>query len=155
MDDLKRYILENRAGFDDEPVPEGSRGRFMAKAVRTERRRVWIWAGPAAAAVVAVVFAVSGIYRGKDAGSLEKLMQEMARSEIEIMALVETNFPQDAEAVGNTLRSITAEAIPLASLLPDEMPDEERMNVLKDYYGRKAEALDRVRQYYENEIDKL
>lgn len=155
MDDLKRYILENRAGFDDEPLPVGSRERFMVKVARAEKRRVWIWAGPAAAAVLAVVSAVSGMYRDMDAGSLERLMLEMTRSEIEIMALVETNFPQDVEAVGNTLRSITAEAIPLASLLPDEMPDVERMEVLKEYYGRKAEALERVKRYYENEIKEL
>lgn len=155
MDDLKRYILENRAEFDDEPVPVGSRERFMVKAARAKNRRVWIWTGPAAAAILAVVFAVSGVYRGRGAASLERLMLEMTRSEIEIMALVETNFPQDVEAVGNTLRSITAEAIPLTSLLPDEMPDVERMEVLKEYYGRKAEALERVKQYYENEIKEL
>lgn len=157
MDDLKRYILENRAEFDDEPVPVGSREKFMVKAARAKNRCVWIWTGPAAAAaaILAVVFAVSGVYRGRGAASLERLMLEMTRSEIEIMALVETNFPQDVEAVGNTLRSIMAEAIPLTSLLPDEMPDVERMEVLKEYYGRKAEALERVKQYYENEIKEL
>lgn len=153
MDDLKRYILENRAEFDDVPVPVGSRERFLVKAARLKNKRMWIWTG--AAAILAAVFAVSGVYRGNDTAGLERMMLEMTRSEIEIMALVETNFPQDVESVGNTLRSIMSEAIPLASLLPDEMSDEERINVLKDYYGRKEEALERVKQYYENEIKEL
>ena len=53
--------------------------------------------------------------------------------------MVEMHNPQDVEVAGSTIRSITAEAIPMASLLPEELPSKERMRILKEYYGQKIE----------------
>ena len=154
MDNLEKYIKDNREAFDMVPVPEGSLDRLMAK---TRKRTIQIrlrWILPAAAAAaVLVLFFVTGYYNNDEKRHLNRMLEGIARSEIEIMTLVENSCPQDLETVGNTIRSITAEAIPMYSLLPDEMAPKERRKILDEYYGAKLEALDRVKEYYAHEMN--
>lgn len=133
------------------PVPEGSLDRLMAK---TRRRTIQIrlrWILPAAAAVLLLF--VTGHYNNDESRHLNKMLEGIARSEVEIMTLVEISCPQDLEAVGNTIRSITSEAIPMHSLLPDELTPKERRKILDEYYGAKLQALDRVKEYYAYEMN--
>lgn len=148
MDHLEKYIAENRVMFDQAPVPEGCRERFMRKAKRTPVRKV-LRAGVSVAAVSILLVA---FHFNDESRRLNRMLEDMARHEGEIRALVETSFPQDMDAVDNTLRSITSEAIPMVSLLPDEISSKERMRILADYYGTKMQALDKVMQYYEDQM---
>lgn len=151
MDNLEKYIKENREAFDTAPVPQGSLDRLMAK---TRRKAVQIrlrWILPAAA--VLVLFFVTGYYNNDEKRHLNRMLEGIARSEVEIMSLVENSYPHDLEAVGNTIRSITAEAIPMYSLLPEELSTKERRKILDEYYGAKLEALDRVKEYYAHEMN--
>ena len=154
MDNLEKYIKDNREAFDMVPVPEGSLDRLMAK---TRKRTIQIrlrWILPAAAAAaVLVLFFVTGYYNNDEKRHLNRMLEGIARSEIEIMTLVENSCPQDLETVGNTIRSITAEAIPMYSLLPEELSTKERRKILDEYYGAKLEALDRVKEYYAHEMN--
>lgn len=154
MDNLEKYIKENREAFDTAPVPQGSLDRLMAKTrKRTIQIRLrWILPAAAAAAALLVLF-VTGYYNNEEKRHLNRMLEGIARSEIEIMTLVENSYPHDLEAVGNTIRSITAEAIPMYSLLPDEMAPKERRKILDEYYGAKLEALDRVKEYYAHEMN--
>lgn len=152
MDNLEKYIKENREAFDTAPVPQGSLDRLMAK---TRRKAVQIrlrWILPAAAAAVLLLF-VTGYYNNEEKRHLNRMLEGIARSEIEIMTLVENSCPQDLETVGNTIRSITAEAIPMYSLLPEELSTKERRKILDEYYGAKLQALDRVKEYYAHEMN--
>lgn len=151
MDNLEKYIKDNREAFDMVPVPEGSLDRLMAK---TRRKAVQIrlrWILPAAAAVLLLF--VTGYYNNEEKRHLNRMLEGIARSEVEIMSLVENSYPHDLEAVGNTIRSITAEAIPMYSLLPEELSTKERRKILDEYYGAKLEALDRVKEYYAYEMN--
>lgn len=153
MDNLEKYIKENREAFDTAPVPQGSLDRLMAK---TRRKAVQIrlrWILPAAAAAAVLLLFVTGYYNNDESRHLNKMLEGIARSEVEIMTLVEISCPQNLEAVGNTIRSITAEAIPMYSLLPEELSTKERRKILDEYYGAKLQALDRVKEYYAYEMN--
>ena len=65
----------------------------------------------------------------------------MNSQEAQVIALVADVCPEEMDVVMNSIRSITAEAIPLPDLLPDELPVGEKIRIVKDYYGRKTEAL--------------
>ena len=155
MDDLKKYISEHRDDFDSMPLssmslPSGSKERFMAKVKRRNKvkrlGRICCTAISSAAAVLAVVAVLK--YETGESVNVARMVQKMADCEVEIMSMVEMHNPQDVEVAGSTIRSITAEAIPMASLLPEELPSKERMRILKEYYGQKIEALERVKSLY-------
>ncbi len=153
MDNLEKYIKDNREAFDMVSVPEDSLDRLMAK---TRRRTIQIrlrWILPAAAAAAVLLLFVTGYYKNEESRHLNKMLEGIARSEVEILTLVEMSCPLDLEAVGNTIRSITTEAIPMYSLLPDELTPKERRKILDEYYGAKLQALDRVKEYYAYEMN--
>lgn len=153
MDNLEKYIKENREAFDTAPVPQGSLDRLMAK---TRRKAVQIrlrWILPAAAAAAVLLLFVTGYYNNEEKRHLNRMLEGMASTEVEIMTLVEKSCPHDLDAVENTIRSITSEAIPMYSLLPDELTPKERRKILDEYYGAKLEALDRVKEYYAHEMN--
>lgn len=153
MDNLEKYIKDNREAFDTVPVPQGSLDRLMAKSRRRSVRHTLRWAVPAVAAAALLLLFVTGYYNNDESRHLNKMLEGIARSEVEIMTLVEISCPQDLEAVGNTIRSITSEAIPMYSLLPDELTPKERRKILDEYYGAKLQALDRVKEYYAYEMN--
>lgn len=153
MDRLEQYIKENRSSFDMELPPSGSRERFMAKleAEKPGRkvvnfRPVWLSAAVSAAAVVVAVIALS--YSGVDR-DIEKSILAMSSQEAQVIALVEEVCPQEMDIVMNSIRSITFEAIPFTDQLPDELPQKERVRIIKDYYGRKTEALQDLMACYD------
>lgn len=153
MDNLEKYIKDNREAFDMVPVPDGSLDRLMAK---TRKRTIQIrlrWILPAAAAAAVLVLFVTGYYNNEEKRHLNRMLEGMASTEVEIMTLVEKSCPHDLDAVENTIRSITSEAIPMYSLLPDELTPKERRKILDEYYGAKLEALDRVKEYYAHEMN--
>lgn len=149
MTELEKYISSNLEAFDSEPMPEGSKVRFM-DAVREERRkrRVKIirlaFAGIAAACAALMVFtSVPDLSR-----ELKLHHQRLAEKEIEIMAMAEMEYPDETDIIMNTVRSITAEAIPLEDQLPDEMSLREKSRILDEYYGRKVSALEELIEQY-------
>lgn len=153
MDNLEKYIKDNREAFDMVPVPEGSLDRLMAK---TRRKAVQIrlrWILPAASAAAVLLLFVTGYYNNEEKRHLNRMLEGMASTEVEIMTLVEKSCPHDLDAVENTIRSITSEAIPMCSLLPEELSTKERRKILDEYYGAKLEALDRVKEYYAHEMN--
>lgn len=149
MTELEKYISSNLEAFDSEPIPESSKVRFM-DAVREERRkrRVKIirlaFTGIAAACAVLMVFtSVPDLSR-----ELKLHHQRLAEKEIEIMAMAEMEYPDETDIIMNTVRSITAEAIPLEDQLPDEMSLREKSRILDEYYGRKVSALEELIEQY-------
>ena len=133
--------------------PSGSRERFMAKleAEKPGRkvvnfRSVWLSVAVSAAAVVVAVIALS--YSGVDR-DIEKSILAMSRQEAQVIALVEEVCPQEMDIVMNSIRAITFEAIPFTDQLPDELPEKERVRIIRDYYGRKIEALQDLMACYD------
>ena len=153
MDNLEKYIKDNREAFDMVPVPEGSLDRLMAKTRKSTIQIRLRWILPAAAAAAVLVLFVTGYHNNDECRQLNRMLEGMASTEVEIMTLVEKSCPHDLDAVENTIRSITSEAIPMYSLLPEELSTKERRKILDEYYGAKLEALDRVKEYYAHEMN--
>lgn len=135
------------------PVPDGSLDRLMTKTRRRSMRHALRWTIPAAAAAALLVLFLTEYHNNDESRHLNRMLEGIARSEVEIMTLVEISCPQDLEAVGNTIRSITAEAIPMQSLLPEELSPKEHRTILDEYYGAQLKALERVKEYYAHEMN--
>lgn len=149
MTELEKYISSNLEAFDSGPVPEGSKARFM-DAVGTERRksrtRVIVIAFSCIAAACAI-FMIMPL--GTDISrELQRHHMKLAEIETEIMVLAEKEYPYEAEAIMSTVRSITAEAIPLEEQLPDDMSMKEKSRILNEYYDQKIDALEKVITLY-------
>ena len=145
MTELERYISSNQEAFDCEPIPEGGKERFM-NAFRYERRKrrakVISMAFTAAAACVAILMTV--FVEPDISKELERQYTRLAEMENEILTIVETEYPEETDMIMNTLRTITADAIPLEEQLPDEMSAKEKSRILNDYYDLKYSALENL-----------
>ena len=64
--------------------------------------------------------------------------------ENEILTIVETEYPEETDMIMNTLRTITADAIPLEEQLPEELSTKEKSRILNEYYDLKYSALENL-----------
>lgn len=149
MTELEKYISSNLEAFDSEPVPEGSKARFM-DAVGTARRKSRMRVISIAFSCIAAACAAFMVLpvRPDIARELQRHHMKMAEIETEIMVLAGKEYPSEAEAIMSTVRSITAEAIPLEEQLPDEMSIKEKSRILNEYYDQKIDALEKVITLY-------
>ena len=145
MTELERYISSNIDAFDCEPLPEGVKERFM-DAVRQERRKnriqVLSIAFTGMAACIAIIMAV--LVEPDISKELERHYTRMAMKENEILTIVERECPEETDMIMNTLRTITADAIPLEEQLPEELSTKEKSRILNEYYDLKYSALENL-----------
>ena len=145
MTDLQRYISSNIDAFDCEPIPEGGKERFM-DAVRQERRKnriqVLSIAFTGMAACTAIIMAV--LVEPDISKELERHYTRMSMKENEILTIVEREWPEETDMIMNTLRTITADAIPLEEQLPEELSTKEKSRILNEYYDLKYSALENL-----------
>ena len=145
MTELERYISSNVEAFDCEPLPEGGKERFM-DAVRQERRKnriqVLSIAFTGMAACIAIIMAV--LVEPDISKELERHYTRMAMKETEILTIVERECPEETDMIMNTLRTITADVIPLEDQLPDELSAKDKSRILNEYYDLKFSALENL-----------
>ena len=145
MTELERYISSNVEAFDCEPLPEGGKERFM-DAVRQERRKnriqVLSIAFTGMAACIAIIMAV--LVEPDISKELERHYTRMAMKENEILTIVERECPEETDMIMNTLRTITADVIPLEDQLPDELSAKDKSRILNEYYDLKYSALENL-----------
>ena len=131
MTELERYISSNIDAFDCEPIPEGGKERFM-DAVRQERRenriQVLSIAFTGMAACIAIIMAV--LVEPDISKELERHYTRMVMKENEILTIVERECPEETDMIMNTLRTITADAIPLEEQLPEELSIKKMLFVI-------------------------
>lgn len=149
MNGMEKYIRENIGAFDTEPVPEGSRERFI-DAVNSERRRsrariISIAAAGIAAACAGLFFLPLEADLSKE---LDRQYRRLADVENEIMSIVQEQSPWETEYVKSTIRAITTETIPLEEQLPEELSDTEKKRIIKEYYTQKYTALEYLKTQY-------
>ena len=152
MDRLEQYIKDNLESFDSAIPSAGSRGRFI-EAVEKENsgKRKVLWfsvAGSAAAAVAAILLTIG--LSSTESIELKKNFNTLASLEAQIIDLAERNYPEEHQSVISSIRSITSQAIPLEDQLPPELNAEERIEILKQYYGKQVEALSMLLAEYES-----
>lgn len=145
MTELEKYISSNIDAFDCEPIPEGGKERFM-DAVRQERRKnriqVLSIAFTGMAACIAIIMAV--LVEPDISKELERHYTRMAMKENEILTIVERECPEETDMIMNTLRTITADVIPLEDQLPDELSAKDKSKILNEYYDLKYSALENL-----------
>lgn len=145
MTELERYISSNIDAFDCESIPEGGKERFM-DAVRQERRenriQVLSIAFTGMAACIAIIMAV--LVEPDISKELERHYTRMVMKENEILTIVERECPEETDMIMNTLRTITADAIPLEEQLPEELSTKEKSRILNEYYDLKYSALENL-----------
>ena len=150
MDRLEQYIIDNRNEFDTGLPSGASKDRFMSKVGQEQDRKRKIRFFYSTVAVTAsLAIAFIGL---ADLGSIEieRIYHKMTVCENEIYAWAESTCPEEIDEISNTIRIITDEAIPLESLLPDELEARERRRILDEYYSCKIDALERVKERYMN-----
>lgn len=153
MTELEKYINSNLEAFDSEPVPEGSKARFMGR-INAERRKrrirvLSISFSSIAASFAAILFIIAEPDLSRQ---LQRHHIRMAEAESEIMVLAERMYPFETETIMSSVRSIISEAIPLEEQLPDEMSLKDKSRILNEYYNQKISALKEIMGEYEKSL---
>lgn len=163
MENLEKYIQDNLEQFNCGEMPLGHQERFMAKlqaaqaaperkAPRLFSRRS-LFAATAAAAAIIIAFFISTGSPTSDGDdytiAIHEVAEEMYIEEAEIMMML----GEDDQNIVNSVKSITEEAIPLSEQLPEELSQEKRAQILREYYKAKTAALKNFRVLaHSNEI---
>lgn len=163
MENLEKYIQDNLEQFNCGEMPLGHQERFMAKlqaaqaaperkAPRLFSRRS-LFAATAAAAAIVIAFFISTGSPASDSDdytiAIHEVAEEMYIEEAEIMMML----GEDDQHIVNSVKSITEEAIPLSEQLPEELSQEKRAQILREYYKAKTAALKNFRVLaHSNEI---
>ena len=149
MNNLETYIRTNRPDFDVCPPPENSRMRFTEKLKQERRKRLMkvisLSLTTVAAASVAIFLASN---HTNVSGTLIQQHKLLADKEMEVTDVVNKNIMQENESILDAIRLITADVIPLEEQLPPELPDKEKVRIIKEYYSQKTMALEQLRSQY-------
>jgi len=164
MDDLKLYISGNRDLLEEESLPQGDAERFMARLAEADegsgrmkihfhtsvhRRSIPIWRMLAvpAAAVILVVFSMriftetlSEDSLGMIYGSYKAQLMELSS---EIVALSQSE--EDVRMYSVVIDDIDFEAIPMSEILPSELTEREKAEIMERYYSAKLDGVRRLR----------
>ena len=174
MSNLEEYIKQNLEAFDDQELPEGHLERFEAKLAGLEERpalrpgsggaalsssgtvlrsrpiKVWWWtaiAGVAAAVASVAVFIDQPTSSQKDwfaevpedqASICQAYYDQMAMMYSDIL-MTDVDGSKEAQ-----LMTIAEETIPMIDQLPEEMGEEERALILKEYYSDLLEGIEKI-----------
>ncbi len=146
MNGIERYIKENIEAFDAVPVPEGSRETFLKKLYKERRRgRTILLSFSSVAAAAALLLS---IFPYNMEIEIRKHHWRLAIKEKEILASVGSNDPEEQDRIKDIIRCVITDVIPLEDQLPDELAENEKREILKEYYHDKWLALDNILNQY-------
>lgn len=172
MNNLEKFIANNKEQFDLGTLPHGHQERFKAKLQTTVRndsqknkgRKKFTIQHRTVAAIsfsIAAIFILTlllGDFSGQKGDTNISVIipnayaQEMKYEETEVMKLIKNFDAQVGEQVMNTLDNITFEAIPLSEQLPPELSEEQRAKILKEYYKQKTDGIKKVKIFLAQEV---
>jgi len=166
--------LENiRKMLDDMEPAEGHFERFLEKANpskriefrRNTRRKRVFWKAvlfPVAASIM-MIFGANLLIKTmsvknesfsktvavmEDPQDIYNAYMDVVRESYEYLSSLTAYAPDNGVSEHfNTLESITSEYTPLMEVLPDEMSEQEKAEVLKEYYNRRVESVIELRKY--------
>lgn len=176
MKELEQYIKENRSAFDEGNLPIGSKERFMRKLhVSGEKEKdsenkmdtmVKTGENPLKsnkiksidfkpiikvlgniAAVFILAFFISHFSKEEQASTEPDYPSLMVELGNKIISLNKESDQQTTEQMIKAMDDIIFEAIPLADQLPDEISEEEKARILREYYKRKNEGLKKIKTF--------
>lgn len=156
MDTLRDIMDENKEQFDVQSLPEGDTERFLAKLDKSgievdipRRHPLRIYraiALPAAAAVM--LFLGVGIFAKvtSEENQLTRIYVEYCHEVASLSTDIQMmTAGDDMKMADRTVENITFEAIPFAQQLPEELPQREKVRIMKDYYTQKLDGVRRLK----------
>ena len=170
MIDLKEYVSDHLEEFDDIELPDGHEERFEAKldamlAARKEggmmgngtlkfhrNNKMLSWLSVAAAAVIAAVIFIGRPARKVDwfAGVTDDPVSVYLAYSEKVGEMYREILLKDVE--GNwetTVSGIADEAVPMIDQLPEELDDASKAAIMKEYYGKLLDGLDKINKIKE------
>jgi hypothetical protein len=174
MEELEKYIIENRKKFNMGEMPEGHKERFLNKIASAESQEVRdikslhdnkkshsLFLKIALPIAAVLVIGASILFFHKSEPSIEVVpqmeiaeMREMEELKQQIDQLSRQNDTITQIQTRNAVNSITFEAIPMNQQLPKVISPAERARILKNYYKQKVEGLKKVKRFLaEQSID--
>ena len=138
--------------FDIYDLPEGHEARFLEKldaaTARRQRNRTALrWSAVAAAAALALFLVLPVGNRhfawARTPEAVYCAYLDQVGSYYEQLA----GGPEEWEAA---FTALTDETVPLFDQLPDEMPEREKMRILKEYYGDLLDGAAQLNQRWNN-----
>ena len=151
MDNLKKYIEENRAAFEESV--ELSPAPIVAELLKRRRAKIRnLIMGSAAAAILilALFLTIGNRFEKNDystkydfyASYLETIFT--LESEIDLKLIyVEESY---SEGIRSAINALTFEAVPFVELVPEEISIEDQKRIMALYYGAKIDVLNRIKE---------
>jgi len=148
MTDIKKHIQENRYLVDDQFPSEESFDRFLEKAGYARRSKVHtLWPYLASFAAIAAAIAIFVIPRISTRGGINTMTeQEYYASYLTFV----NNAMQEVRGYDTTgewttmLETMTYEGVPMAEQLPEELPEESRLQILQEHYSTIMDGVTRI-----------
>lgn len=166
MIDLEEYIRNNREAFDDQEPPKGHLERFEARldaaglSERTPKRQIsgvrrakrLAWIASVAAAVVAAVIFINRSTTEVDwfAGVADDPVSVYLSYSEKAGEMYREIFIKDVEGnLGTAAGSVAEEAVPMIDQLPEELDDARKAAIMKEYYGKLLDGLNKINKIKE------
>ncbi len=162
MIDLKEYLSRNPDAFDDQDLPFGHETRFeakldallkaghetgTAKATGKHRRHFRIFSVLTTAAVIAAVIFINRPSGEVDwfAGVADDPTAVYLTYSEKATSMYREVCTKDIDGrLGMTAGRIAEETVPMIDLLPEELDDVSKAAILKEYYGKLLNGLNKI-----------
>ncbi len=157
MDELKKITDDFREEFENEPLPENHKQRFMLKLEKERRgynnsvrkRQILFYLAAASVALFLILTPIVNINRffSKDKLDISDYTGILEDRSESVMKIAESLSPNDKAMVLSTLDQLTFEAVSFESQLPDGIVNGERREMIKNYYSPRIEGVDKLEEY--------
>ncbi len=139
-DPMESFILHHHNSFYEGELPEGHFSRFQRER---RQRRVSRYGTVLAGVLLLALFLMLPLANPYDEPHqvVKEHQLRMNAIESDILSLCKTMDPGQANETIRAVRHITFEAIPLSEQLPQELPKQERIRILNQYYQKKTDGL--------------
>ncbi|MFA5850844.1 MAG: hypothetical protein WC833_13320 [Bacteroidales bacterium] len=157
MDELKKFTERFRDDFENDPIPQNHKERFISKLNKEQRRNIFsyrrreimFYLAAASVALFLILTPVININRFFNKGKLDisdytGILEERSESVIKI---AESLNPKDKAMVLSTLDQLTFEAVSFESQLPEGIVNGQRRELIKNYYSPRIEGVDKLEDY--------
>jgi len=151
MDNLKKFIDENRGGFESELLPGGHKIRFGRRLSSLRNRRYMMYiSGAAASIIVLVMIPLAAITGGRadTTTALVKKYEKMIDLKVaELHQRASTLDPHNKDVIMSIIDQLTYEAIPFSEQIPAGLNSEEKGTIFDHYYSAKLDGFDTIDAY--------
>lgn len=168
MDNLERYIRDNKSDFDCSVPPLGDSERFMAKLERSnavrDRRKIGHWRSYAAAVVIFLLMIPASLYFFETNQSNRKTLQasnymtsEQQEAQIYYVSSIKSGFSSLQKMLNNTnlpsadkavleevMQNFEVRQKHILNDLDSSSGDERVVDALLDYYRVKLEVINGI-----------